>query len=58
MDYETARKIITDRSHPLHARYVQGDAEIMRQVSEAYAQQFPGTVEITDRQQNWNNGGE
>ena len=45
MTLEEAKKIQTDPSHPLHARYAANDPDIVRQVSEAFKREYPGNQE-------------
>ena len=60
MAIDEAKRVITERSHPLHERYANGDPEIVRQVTQAYERAYPGEVEIDGdtRLQNLINGKE
>lgn len=47
MEIEEAKRIISDSTHPQHARFWQGDPYIGKEVQEAYERAYPGEIDLS-----------
>ena len=47
MEIEEAKRIISDSTHPQHARFWQGDPYIGKEVQAAYERAYPGEIDLS-----------